>query len=271
MGADLSTILAVFAILADGDIETESWYLGAGPGDVGGLNRHSTVEADVSPNREDYYLGCGDNHHLSSRLFSQNVQLLLNSTSKQFDLGGAAENAGRDERSQLAECPGGASCCISQFSCQCKRSDGVEALVDVAQDGIGVEVRGTKLGESHGERVLRVDVGQGVGKSINGTVLGRATVPVLWPLLWHVLEVSGEDVELSTDDGADGFVVGNTTSTVGTVGEEVGVKGKGSKRDNRREWEVVEVRVVLLREGGVFGVLLTHNTEIELLAGGVEK
>lgn len=84
MGADLSTLLGVFAVLTDGDIATESWYLGAGPNNVGGLNRHSTVEADISPNREDYYNGCGDNHHLSSRLFKQNVALAA--ASKDFGL-----------------------------------------------------------------------------------------------------------------------------------------------------------------------------------------
>ncbi|EMC93813.1 hypothetical protein BAUCODRAFT_75194 [Baudoinia panamericana UAMH 10762] len=86
MGADLATVLAVFTILADGDIATESWYLGAGPGNVGGLNRHDTAECDISPNREDYYLACGDNHHLSSRLFQQNVQAAAANPTKQFDL-----------------------------------------------------------------------------------------------------------------------------------------------------------------------------------------
>jgi len=86
MGTDLSSLLAAFAVLADGDIATESWYLGSGPGSVGGLNRHSTVEADISPNREDYYLGCGDNHHLSSRLFTQNVALAAASADKDFGL-----------------------------------------------------------------------------------------------------------------------------------------------------------------------------------------
>ncbi|KAF0322137.1 Aromatic peroxygenase [Colletotrichum sp. SAR11_59] len=86
MGADLSTILGVFAVLADGDIATESFYLGAGPGGVGGLNRHSTVEVDISVNREDFYNGCGDNHHLSSRMFKQNVGIVASSASKQFDL-----------------------------------------------------------------------------------------------------------------------------------------------------------------------------------------
>jgi len=92
MAADLATVLAVFAILADGDIATESWYLGTNPNTkVGGLNRHSTVEADVSPNREDYYLGCGDNHHLSSRLFTQNVGYANAAVSKQFDIPVMAE------------------------------------------------------------------------------------------------------------------------------------------------------------------------------------
>lgn len=87
MDADLATVLVVFAVLADGDIPTESWYLGTNPNDpnhVGGLIRHSTVEADISPNREDYYLACGDNHHLSSRIFAQNVAFAAASADKQF-------------------------------------------------------------------------------------------------------------------------------------------------------------------------------------------
>ncbi|KAJ4287353.1 hypothetical protein N0V90_012751 [Kalmusia sp. IMI 367209] len=85
MGADLATILTTFAVLADGDIATESFYLGSLTG-ADGLNRHSTVEADVSPNREDYYNGCGDNHHLSSRLFKQNVGFAAADSSKQFTM-----------------------------------------------------------------------------------------------------------------------------------------------------------------------------------------
>lgn len=84
MATDLSTILAVFAFLTDGDIKTESWYLGSGPGSVGGLNRHSTVEADISPNKEDYYNGCGDNHHISSYRFKQNVGFVSQTKEKQF-------------------------------------------------------------------------------------------------------------------------------------------------------------------------------------------
>jgi hypothetical protein len=84
MGADLATILAVFAVLADGDLKTESWYLGAGPNYVGGLNRHSTVESDVSPNKEDYYNGCGNSHSISSNRFKQNVAFAAEDPNKEF-------------------------------------------------------------------------------------------------------------------------------------------------------------------------------------------
>ena len=86
MGTDLATVLATFAVLANGDIDTQSFYLGAGKNGIGGLNRHSTVEADVSPTREDYYNGCGDNHHLSSRLVKQLVGFAAQDTNKEFSL-----------------------------------------------------------------------------------------------------------------------------------------------------------------------------------------
>lgn len=84
MGTDLSTILSIFAILSDGDPATESWSIGSSNNGIGGLNRHSTVEADISPNREDYYNACGDNHHLSSRIFKQNVEFVLQDPKKEF-------------------------------------------------------------------------------------------------------------------------------------------------------------------------------------------
>lgn len=84
MGADLAGILSTFAILTDGDPVTETWYLGAGPDGLGGLNRHSTIEVDISPNREDYWLACGDNHHLSSRMFKQNVDYVKQDPNKEF-------------------------------------------------------------------------------------------------------------------------------------------------------------------------------------------
>jgi hypothetical protein len=49
MGADLATVLTVFAILGSGDFDNLSFYLGSGKNGVGGLNRHSVVEADISP------------------------------------------------------------------------------------------------------------------------------------------------------------------------------------------------------------------------------
>jgi hypothetical protein len=56
MGADLSAVLATFAVLANGDLDNLRFYLGAGKNGVGGLNRHSTVEADISPNREGTFI-----------------------------------------------------------------------------------------------------------------------------------------------------------------------------------------------------------------------
>lgn len=60
MGTDLSTVLATFAVLGSGDLDGLSFYLGSGKNGIGGLNRHSVVEADVSPNRE------GISAHISS-------------------------------------------------------------------------------------------------------------------------------------------------------------------------------------------------------------
>ncbi|KAF2749999.1 hypothetical protein M011DRAFT_492975 [Sporormia fimetaria CBS 119925] len=98
MGADLATVLATFAVLTDGDIVNESFYLGSPPGKVGGLNRHSTVETDVSVHREDYYNGCGDNHHLSSRLWKQNVAIVARSQSKLFDMENMAQQYAANAR-----------------------------------------------------------------------------------------------------------------------------------------------------------------------------
>ncbi|KAJ4384870.1 hypothetical protein N0V86_000473 [Didymella sp. IMI 355093] len=94
MGTDLATVLATFAVLANGDIDTQSFYLGAGKNGVGGLNRHSTVEADVSPTREDYYLGCGDNHQLSSRLVKQLSKYAAQDPNKQFSMNVMASSYG---------------------------------------------------------------------------------------------------------------------------------------------------------------------------------
>ncbi|KAF2024306.1 hypothetical protein EK21DRAFT_79006 [Setomelanomma holmii] len=86
MGTDLATVLATFAVLGSGDLDGLSFYLGSGKNGIGGLNRHSVVEADVSPNREDYYNGCGDNHHLSSRLVKQMVGYAAEDPNKEFSL-----------------------------------------------------------------------------------------------------------------------------------------------------------------------------------------
>lgn len=96
MGTDLATVLATFAVLGNGDINTQSFYLGSGKNGVGGLNRHSTVEADVSPTREDYYNGCGDNHHLSSRLVKQLVGFAAQDPKKEFSIDVMAKQYGQN-------------------------------------------------------------------------------------------------------------------------------------------------------------------------------
>lgn len=68
MGADLATVLATFAVLGSGDFDGLSFYLGSGKNGIGGLNRHSVVEADVSPNREGMALPL---HHVNP------IQLIL--------------------------------------------------------------------------------------------------------------------------------------------------------------------------------------------------
>jgi len=42
-------------------------------------------DANFYFSKEDYYNGCGDNHHISSRLFKQNCELALLDPSKQFN------------------------------------------------------------------------------------------------------------------------------------------------------------------------------------------
>jgi hypothetical protein len=95
MGTDLATVLTVFAVLGSGDLDDLSFYLGSGKNGIGGLNRHSVVEADISPNREDYYNGCGDNHHLSSRLVKQMVGFAANDPKKEFSMNVMAEHYAR--------------------------------------------------------------------------------------------------------------------------------------------------------------------------------
>ncbi|CAF1134175.1 unnamed protein product [Adineta steineri] len=79
MGTDLALVLGTIAVLTTGNILTETFSLGGpdlrvGICDAGGLDRHDTIESNISPNREDYYTGKCDNHHLSSRRFKQNVK-----------------------------------------------------------------------------------------------------------------------------------------------------------------------------------------------------
>lgn len=110
MGTDLAAVLATFAVLANGDVATETFSLGGADPRVpntypaGGLNRHSTVEADISPNKEDFYLGCGDNHHISSRRFSKNVEF-ANAQNGKFDFTAMANHYAEFSKESQASNP----------------------------------------------------------------------------------------------------------------------------------------------------------------------
>lgn len=42
------------------------------------------LRADISPNKEDYYNGCGDAHSISSRMFKQSVGFVAQDPKKEF-------------------------------------------------------------------------------------------------------------------------------------------------------------------------------------------
>lgn len=108
-----------------------------------------------------------------------------------------------EEGGEGVDSPGGSSRSLLEVIGKNKGSDRVETGVDVAEDGVNIEVGCAKLGNEHPDRVQGVDVDNGLRKSIDGAVLGVATVPVLGPLLWHILVVPSLSVELGADDGAD--------------------------------------------------------------------
>lgn len=171
----------------------------------------------------------------------------------------AAESATTEDGSELAESPADSSSNILLSSTKDQRGDRLDTLIDVTEKGGSIEVGSQESRGSGNNNVGGVDLSVGIGESLNSTVRGATAVPVLGPLLGNVLEVASVLVELPANDARDGFVVGDTTGTVGTVAEEVGVESEGTKRDDLREGEGIEVGVVLLAEVGVLGVLLGHD------------
>ena len=182
--------------------------------------------------------------------------------------GWAAECGVGEERCQLGGGPGDTLLSEGRIAGKSERGDGVESLHNVTEDGVGVEVRGAELTDRLADDVGWDDGGDDVAEDVDGAVFGGAAVPVLWPLLWNVLVFAAGLVVLETDNARDGLVVGNTSSAVGTVGEEVWVEGESSGGDDRWEWEVVDVWVVGLGELADGGVVLAHGWKTKVLVGG---
>ncbi|EUC40366.1 hypothetical protein COCMIDRAFT_41289 [Bipolaris oryzae ATCC 44560] len=73
---DLATVLATFAVWGGGDLDGISFYLGSGKDGI----------ADVSPNREDCYNSCGENHYISSRLVKRMVGFATKDPKKELSM-----------------------------------------------------------------------------------------------------------------------------------------------------------------------------------------
>jgi hypothetical protein len=166
---------------------------------------------------------------------------------------------------QHRKCPGHSLGRLLQRAGDAERGDGVEAHVDIAEDGLNVQVGCRELGYAGDDDVAGVDVCQAVGEGLDRAVGGRAAVPVLGPLLGYVFEVACGLVVLCADDGHDALVVGNATCSVGAVAEEGGVERERSKAHDLGEWEVVEVGVVLLGERSARSIVAAHDVHGELL------
>jgi hypothetical protein len=179
--------------------------------------------------------------------------------------GWAAEYGAAESRGQFAHRPSNGASYILFRSRENERSDRLETLVQVAQDSLRREVRATELSNARDEGVLGIDGQEAISQRIHHAIWSGATVPVLGPLLWDIFELAGLGVVLGANDVGNRFVVRNTTCSVGTVGEEVGVESKGNDRYNLWERKCVQVWVVGLRELGIGSVLVGHGLHSELL------
>lgn len=119
---------------------------------------------------------------------------------------------------------------------------------------------------------LCVDGSETIGQCLDSSI-GRCTaIPSLFrPPFWHILKLVCLAVVPSTDDARDGLVVGNTTSAIGSVGEEVGIKGERTEAHDRWKWEVIEVRVIRLAELGIGEVLVPHGCQAKVFTGSSQR
>ena len=183
------------------------------------------------------------------------------------DIVRAAKSSAIKERVKNTDSPGDGLGDLLLGTTDGKRSDGVQTLVNVAKDGLRREVASAELSNTGNDDVAGVDLGESIDEELDGTVGGGAAVPVLGPLLRDVLELLCRVVILSTNDAKDGLGVGNTASTVGTVGEEPRVEGESTHRDDLGEWEVVEVGVVVLGEPSTLSIVLADGVHGNFLVG----
>jgi hypothetical protein len=179
----------------------------------------------------------------------------------------AAESSATDDRVEDAESPANTLGNLLLGAADGKRRDGVDALVDVAEKRLDAEVGCADLRSTRNDDVPRVDLEETICESLDGAVGSGAAVPVLGPPLGNVLEFASALLVLGSDDAEDGLRVGNTASTVSTVGEELRVEGESTQRHDLGEGEVVEVGVVVLGEASAFAVRASHDVHGELLVG----
>jgi len=181
-----------------------------------------------------------------------------------------AKGTNAEDGRELAQSPVSGLTSILLISSETERSDGADTLEDVAENVGDIEVGSKELRSTRDDNVGGVDLEEGIGESLDSTVRVATAVPVLGPLLGNVLEVASLLIELPADNGGHGLVVGNTSSTIGTVAEELRVEGEGTEGDDLREGEGVEEGVVLLAEVGAGGILLSHGGHVVLAATSLD-
>lgn len=129
------------------------------------------------------------------------------------------EGSSRESIVELVQSPLSSSSNLSLSASNEQRCNGVETLVDFTHDGGSVEVGSQERAGTGNDDVLGVDVDVASDESLHGTPRSGTSVPsLLGPLLRDVLKVASLLIELGADDGGDGLVVWNTTSTVCSLG-----------------------------------------------------
>jgi hypothetical protein len=118
MGADLSGLLNLIAILFGGNIETQTFSIGGeddrtySPSGIGskaagrqyGLDAHSRCEGDASAMRRDYFTNGGDNHNVYPDRFKRFIKY-AKQQGGQFNVAAANALYGENVRESIANNP----------------------------------------------------------------------------------------------------------------------------------------------------------------------